>query len=329
MTNHLKEIGIDYKSILDKSKYFISKASNFELESYEFTAYSISALQFLIKSILAKESPILLMDSRSFENFQISLLSKKDLKVRISDFNVCLTRANYILPGLKSEAEPFNVITHLVNVRNQEAHSSAISIENLKIDFWLYNYMQVSELILKHLSINRNDFFPAKYRNKISEIIIENKEKVLKSISIKKEAAKKYIYSNKYNWKEYKLDNHSDSFKTKIQKIVKCKYCKHDSILFSDIVKKEILEIQDSDCIEIKRTYKPHKFQCYYCNFSLDNPNELRMEKLSEIYVENEIVETIEYFQLRDLLENEIIENFKANEMHEDLGFEMQRSGWE
>jgi hypothetical protein len=308
------ELGWDNASLYKKSKYFAELAFSSKKESKIFPLLCAYSLELLAKSYLSKKSPLLLLEkNKSLEYFKQSLI---DGTIKESPKSINILELIVLLKKMSPKIDYDNFFKIFFDKRNTEIHCGADSYKGYENKDWLPNYLETAQILLKGMNKTLKGFLAPSDYKLASRIILKDKKDIKAVLDKRKKDCKKYLETKKEN-QDFNIKDFENKYLRKIYKVIKCKCCGKDSILFGEVLKITKTGF-DEEYVYFDEEILPKNFKCYNCNYYLKNLKELRVEKLDNIYTEEKFDTPEDYFDLYDKLRDEIIENYQNEQASEE-----------
>jgi hypothetical protein len=139
-------------SLLAKAQRYVEEMLSHPRDDWRFSFWSTLALELLARAALAHVNPVLLADSKDWNNIYHALgFQPKSNKFipRSIDVTTVLNRLQEVLPDFTKELENFGSL-HM-HRRNEELHSGDTPFDSISSSGWLPTYYQICKVLLKSM----------------------------------------------------------------------------------------------------------------------------------------------------------------------------------
>ena len=287
----------DSEALYQKAKLYINKYENTNKTDSWRTFWMVLSLEFLLRSSLAKISPVLVADNKH----EISLLAavgrrySSDPLKSIGVGQVIDRIKNIQFDGFTDDIAKKS--RTLMELRNDELHSGVSRFCDEKKSV-ISDYYTISNILLKFLDKPIDKFFePSEYS--LVKIYLKNID-----ADVKKRVDAQLIYrQEEYNalTKATQDDRIKNSISVrdtnKPYKTTKCLACNNDVLIEGKLLKVESEKMEDG---MVKQTILcvPDSLKCYCCEFHLDNINEFKALNLADAFNYDLEIDPVEHYNI-------------------------------
>jgi len=147
-------------SLFAKAQLYAEAMSDHQDSSWQFGLWSAFVLEMLVRSSVAATSPILLAESRDWNNL-LHALGKPSKKAKFVAKSASITDLIQRIENLCDDfsREHSNFCASHVARRNSEIHSGNMPFENLGTSSWLPMFYTVCEILTKEIGESLESIF--------------------------------------------------------------------------------------------------------------------------------------------------------------------------
>ncbi|OCY28965.1 hypothetical protein BFR75_15920 [Acinetobacter pittii] len=286
------------ESLFAKAQVYIEQMENHNPSDWQYGLWSAFSLELMLRSALAKISPLLLADTKNWRNLTYAL-GMQSTKIRFNAVSIStkevLDRLNELLPSFTQEISGFCALH--ISRRNAELHSGEVAFSNIKTADWLPYYYQAMDVLLKSMAKNISDIF--KDSSYCEYLINSLKDEAAKSVKKEVEAFAR-VWFCKTQDEQDNLKLQAITWATKqIGHRVECPACRTIALLHGSLFGSVNTAI-DNDKNEVvqKQAMMPTSFECIACGLKISGYSKLAACGLGEVFNVTATFTISEYFNL-------------------------------
>lgn len=287
----------DYNSLFTKAKLYTQRANEVDRESDLYPFWLSLALEFVIRSTLAKIHPVLLAEVK---NDHTNLLYAFNIEGRTTNtpksisISDALIRVSDIIPEFSKDYAA--KAKKIIEERNTELHSGEVGFANFPANVWISDYYRIVSILLKHQTRNLNDLL-GDDEAKAAFIMIDDDDANLKKKVINKLNSHKTVFEGLDETERLAKVEHANKEYQKLRshiKIITCPACNNKGIVTGEIISTSSPKINESELVEEIR-YLPSKFFCFCCGFKVEGFNKLKYINATSVFTKISHIDPVEY----------------------------------
>lgn len=281
-------------ALMAKARLWSERMLSADADSADHALYSAITLELLARAALARFSPVLLADEKSWRNiaFAIGFSVNKTPPGSIGVREV-IGRLAELDPEITQEIQNFSA-THF-NKRNGELHSGELAFDAYGSSVWLPKYYQAAQAFLKTAGFTVDEFFPDP--DGVRQLIDSLSDKAAQKVREDIEAYKK-VWLGKTEEERTKLTALAVTLATRRDgHRVVCPACNSPSIVVGTPTG-AIKTYVGSDEIEQKQTHIPSSFECTACGLKIAGFSKLAAAGLGNAYTAKTYTAPSDFFGL-------------------------------
>jgi hypothetical protein len=285
------------EALLTKATRYAELMLEQDREEWQFGFWSALCLEMILRSAVAKISPVLLADGKDWNN-TLFALGTKGLTGKLShksiDSTEVISRLETLVPEFNREIANFCTL-HLQR-RNAELHSGSLPFDNLRTSTWLPQFYVVCSLLLSTQGSSIEALFGSD-EVKTAKILIE---------AVKDEAAKsvkgtinahKTIWDDKSPEEREKLSKQAETVSLRADgHRVKCPACESTALLHGSIAGAESSIYKDG-LIVVRQPMLPASFECKACGLKIVGYSKLNACGLGGTFTSTSHADPVDYFE--------------------------------
>ncbi|OAI19827.1 MULTISPECIES: hypothetical protein [Methylomonas] len=286
------------ESLFAKAQKYAEVMFEHQDTNWQFGLWSAFVLEMLIRSAVAKTSPVLLADLKDSNNLLFALgkpIKKSKFIAKSASITELLKRVEDLAKDFTGENANF-CVSHLER-RNSEVHSGNMPFENLGSAAWQPNFFTVCDVLTREIGESLESLFG-------SEIADQAREEIEALKDENAQAVKGTIATHKTAW-EGKTDEEQDQARKQASTVslrhyghrVNCPVCQSTGLLLGKAVGEVKREVDDDGIVE-KQVMRPESFQCVACGLKINGYSKLIASGLGNTYTATSHYTAIEYFEV-------------------------------
>lgn len=296
-------------ALLSKAKIYFEKANKEDRDSVFFGMYSALGMELLARAALAQISPTLLAEPGNPSNLLYALgLRDESCNPKSIIMNKVIGLCGELVPEFNSDLQ--KLATLMTERRNEELHTGGGGFAEYNIDNWIAGYYRACQVLGSFLGETLETLFGKDIAKEAEGIIVEDVEKVKKSVLDKISARKKtFEEDQKNNPKE--IEKRIETAKSVVQSKthagyhrVTCPCCGNEAVVYG----KESTnshETIDGDEVRVVNDVMANSFQCDVCKLRLTSYAELKAANLPLHYTNTYYYDPTVFFGLDIVLMKE------------------------
>ncbi|WP_316840067.1 hypothetical protein [Pedobacter gandavensis] len=285
-----------------KSKLFFEKAFEEDKTSPFFGLWCAMGLELLIRSAVAKISPMLLADpDPTHQNLLHALnygsaTSKKKSLITIHVLGLCKT----LIPDFTDDQS--KIASSIINQRNEELHSGTAAFEAYPTSQWIGGFYKCCKILSEFQGESLTSLFGEEVEEEATVILTELQQEVV-SKTKGLIAAYKKVFEEKTPEEQRSLKEEAEKNSEKLayrgHHRVECPSCGSLATVYGEPFGKENVHIGDGE-ITTKQSILPTKFHCIACDLKLNGYSALNSANLASHYTRRITISPEEYFDMID-----------------------------
>jgi hypothetical protein len=286
------------ESLFAKAQKYSEVMFEHQDTNWQFGMWSAFVLEMLIRSAVAKTSPVLLADNKEWNNLLYALgkpIKKSPFVAKSASITELIKRVEDLAKDFTREHANF-CVSH-VDRRNSEVHSGNMPFENLGSASWLPSFFTVCDVLTREICESLESLFG-------SEIAKQAREEIAALKDENAQAVKGTIAAHKTVWGE-KTAEEQDQARKQANTValrhyghrVNCPVCQSTGLLLGKAVGEVKREVDDGGIVE-KQVMRPESFQCVACGLKINGYSKLIASGLGDTYTATSHYDAIEYFEV-------------------------------
>ncbi|MCQ8105893.1 hypothetical protein NP590_17425 [Methylomonas sp. SURF-2] len=286
------------ESLFAKAQKYAEVMFEHQDTNWQFGLWSAFVLEMLIRSAVAKTSPVLLADLKEWHNLLFALgkpIKKSKFVAKSASITSLITRVGDLAEDFTTDHANF-CVSH-VERRNSEVHSGNMPFENFGSASWLPNFFTVCDVLAREVDESLESLFGTEIARQAREEIDALKDE-------NAQAVKGTIAAHKAMW-EKKTAEEQDQAHKQANTValrhyghrVSCPVCQSTGLLLGKAVGEVKREVDDGGIIE-KQVMRPESFQCVACGLKINGYSKLIASGLGDTYTATSHYDAIEYFEV-------------------------------
>ncbi len=290
------------EALLAKAIRYAQEMQPLSREDWRFGLTSAFVLEFLARSVLAETRPVLLADSKDWNNIYFAL----DKQPRATKFipksldaSSVLTRLREIIPEFTTELEGF--AAQHINRRNEELHAGSIPFEGLPTT-WLAPFYRTCQVLLESISLDLEYLFGKEEAGLAEKLIAAWRDESAKAVQ-KSIAAHKTIWDAKESSEQKKLIQKAAAWSTRHHgHRVTCPACATEALVIGTAAAAPVKRLKDDLIVEVQ-DHLPTKFECIACGLKIAGLSQLTACGLGATYKSTSTYDAADYYAPEDQYE--------------------------
>jgi len=266
--------------------------------NWQFGLWSAFVVEMLVRAAIANVSPVLLADSRDWNNLLHALdkpIKKQKFVAKSASITELIQRVEDLIDGFTREHSNF-CANHLER-RNSEVHSGNMPFENIGTASWLPSFFNVSQILANEIGESLESLFG-------NEVAVEAKEEISALKDDAANAVKGIIDAHKTVWRDKNSEEKEEAQKQAATVSlrhyghrVNCPACGSTALLQGKPAGEAKKEISD-DGITERQVMRPETFQCVACGLKINGYSKLRAADLGDTFTSTSYYDALEYFNV-------------------------------
>lgn len=286
-------------ALLSKALRYAQEMQPLSREDWRFGLTSAFVLEFLARSALAATSPVLLADTKDWNNIYYALGKQPTAQKFIPksvDASSVLARLREIVPAFTTELEGF-AAQHITR-RNEELHSGSIPFEGLPTT-WLAPFYQTCRVLLAPLSRDLDYLFGPDEAKLAEKLIAAWRDESAKAVQ-KAIAAHKTVWDTKDAAERKDLAQKATVWATRHNgHRVACPACGSEALVVGTAAAAPVKRLSDDLIVEVQ-DHLPTKFECVACTLKIAGLSQLTACGLGATYKSTSTYDASDYYAPED-----------------------------
>lgn len=287
------------EAFLTKAQRYAEEMLSHSRDDWRFGLTSTFVLEFLARASLAKTSPTLLADLKSWSNLYFSLGHTPNVSKFIPksiDISEVFSRLRDINPAFTSELEGFSA-KH-ISLRNEELHAGSTPFDGLRTN-WLAKFYEACAVLLASIDEELDILFGDEESLVAVKLISASKDESAKAVA-KAISAHKTVWETKDAEEKENLTKKSVAWATRqAGHRVICPSCDNEALVTGGPISGPIRKL-DGDLIVEAQEYLPSKFECIACQLKIAGLSQLSACGLGATYKSTSTYDAAEYYAPED-----------------------------
>ena len=282
------------ESLFCKARLYAEQMESFASNDWRFAFWSALTLEFVGRSALAHISPVLIAESRNWQNLLHALgRGSTDLNPRRSiPTETVFNRLGELLLEFTPEMKQFCVVQ--LQRRNEELHSGAIVFDALRTSDWLPKFYWVCDVLLKSMD------------RELSQLIADPRATELIDALLNEAGAsvRESIANHAGVWAEMTDDERSSAARQaenwasrRFGHRVPCPSCECTALLSGTPHGRVLTEANDEEVVQ-RQAHLPSSFRCVACNLRIAGFSKLMACGLGDPYTSTSVTSPEEFYGL-------------------------------
>lgn len=285
------------EALLTKAERYAELMLEQDRDEWQFGFWSALCLEMILRSAVAKISPVLLADGKDWNN-TLFALGTKGLTGKLSpksiDATEVISRLEALVPGFNREIANFCAL-HLQR-RNADLHSGSLPFDSLKTSAWLPQFYVACSLLLSTQDSSIEALFGSD-EVKTAETLIE---------AVKDEAAKsvkgtinahKTIWEDKSPEEREKLTKQAETVSLRVYgHRITCPACESMALLHGSPAGAESSTYKDG-LIVVRQPMLPASFECKACGLKIVGYSKLNACGMGGTFTSTSHTDPVDYFE--------------------------------
>lgn len=289
-------------ALLTKALRYAQEMQPLSREDWRFGLTSAFVLEFLARSTLAETSPVLLADTKDWNNIYFALGKQPTAQKFIPksvDASSVLARLRDIIPAFTTELEGF--AAQHINRRNEELHAGSIPFEGLPTT-WLAPFYRTCQILLESMSRDLEYLFGADEAQLAKTLIAAWRDESAKAVQ-KAIAAHKTIWDAKERDEQEKLIQKATAWSARHHgHRITCPACATEALVTGTAAAAPVKRLKDDLIIEVQ-DHLPTKFECVACGLKIAGLSQLTACGLGSTYKSTSTYDAADYYAPEDQYE--------------------------
>ena len=286
------------ESLYAKAQLYAEAMFDHQDSGWQFGLWSAFVLEMLIRAIVANVSPVLLADTRDWNNL-LHALGKPSKKSKFVPKSASITeliqRVEDLCEGFSREHSNF-CASHVAR-RNSEVHSGNMPFENLGTSTWLPMFYTVCDILTSEIGESLETLFGDETAKRAREEIDALKDDTAKTVKVT-------ITAHKTVWDE-KTEEEKEQARKQAATValrhyghrVQCPACQSTALVNGKAVGEARREVDDDGIIE-RQVMQPQSFSCVACGLKISGYSKLLASGLGDTYISTSHYDALEYFEV-------------------------------
>jgi hypothetical protein len=297
--------------LLGKARVYIDRAAAVEAGSSLEALWSLIALELLARAALARVHPVLMADPQDGSHLLYAFGYGEPRPPKSVPAAMVFRRCQVVVP-LFTEQLTRDAIA-LMALRNEELHTGGLVLETLRSSSWQPQYYSICEVLLAHLGLGLDEFFPADRASAARTVLDGLAEDVESSVKQRIADTRRWFEELDEEEQEARKRREPTSVdRSSREQIAACPACGSRALMAGETA--GVSEPRaGEDQIERDIRVLPTRLRCSVCELSLDSHAELYHAGLGDEYSIVDSEDPLEYYgidpkdyvTLEDLIEED------------------------
>ncbi|MDE2937164.1 MAG: hypothetical protein OXP37_10090 [Chloroflexota bacterium] len=282
------------ESLFCKARLYAEQMGSFASNDWQFAFWSALTLEFVGRAALAHISPVLIAESRNWQNLLHALgRESTDLKARRSiPTESVFDRLGELLLEFTPEMKRFCIV-HLQR-RNEELHSGAIVFDVLSTSTWLPKFYWACDALLKSMDRDLSHLVEDPAATDLIDALLDEAGA----------SVRESIANHAGVWEEMTADERStaarqaeDWASRRLGHRVPCPSCECAALLRGTPHGRVLTEANDEEVVQ-RQAYLPSSFRCVACNLRIAGYSKLMACGLGDSFTSTSVTSPEEFYGL-------------------------------
>lgn len=285
-------------ALFKKAQLYAETMTEHEDTAWQFGLWSAFTLEILIRSAISAVSPVLLADSKDWNNILYGLgipPKKPRFLPKSASITELIIRLEETVPTFTREHANF-CAGHFAK-RNSEVHGGNLEFELYPSSAWIPMFFSVCEILAASLGESLDNLFGKSVADRAREDIAALNDVNAKSVQ-------GAIDGHRTSWDE-KADDERDLARKQAETAslrhyghrIDCPACKSIALLQGKAAG-EARKMVDSDGVVERQVMKPEAFHCVACGLKILGYSKLLAAGLGDTYISTSHYDAMEYFEI-------------------------------
>jgi hypothetical protein len=287
-------------ALLAKAQRYAEVMLSHPQDDWRFAFWSTLLLELLARAALSNISPVLLADSKDWNNTYHALgFTPKATKFvpKSQDITSVLTRLREILSAFRPELEGFSIV-HMSR-RNEELHSGTSAFDGVSSSSWLPSFYEACEVLLQSIGSSLKLFLGKDHAKVATAMIAASRDDAAKAV-LKSVQAHKTVWENKKKEEQARLIAQAETWATRHEGHgVKCPACGSNALVFGLPSAAPLKSIKGDEITETQQ-FLPTKFECVACGLKISGYSQLNACGLGDTYKATVVYDAADYYAPQD-----------------------------
>jgi hypothetical protein len=304
----------DQKSLWDKARLFMEKASKVDKSSSEFGLWSAMGLELLARAAIAKISPTLLADPDKDHRHLLHVLG---LGSGAAPKSIAMSQVLALCKSLINSftEDEHKIATALINRRNEELHSGSAAFAEFRTQQWISGFYRCCKILAESQGESLLTLFGGD-EAKGAEVVLLETQGIVAAKAKEQISAHRRVYENKDKAEQDKLtalaNEQSDILSHQKHHRVKCPACASTATVQGDPFGPALVENTETEVV-VRQSVMPTKFQCLACGLKLSGYGELMSAGVADHFTHRTNVSPEDYYGLVDPEDGDTMRDYAEN----------------
>lgn len=291
-------------ALLAKAQRYVELMLAHPHDDWRCAFWSALSLELLARAALAHVSPVLLADSKDWNNTYHALgftpTTSKFVPKSI-DITSVLNRLREILPSFRPEHQSFAIL-HMSR-RNEEVHSGS-SPFSIGSSSWLPFFYEVCDVLLQSVGSSLEGFLGKQEAATATTMIQASRDEAAKSV-LKSVNAHRIVWEGRTQEERGRSNTQASTWASRRDgHRVKCPACGSDALVLGLPSAAPIKTIKGNDITETQQ-FLPARFECVACGLKISGYPQLSACGLGDTYKATIVYDAAQYYGAEDTSEYE------------------------
>ena len=287
-------------ALISKAKIYFSRAFEEERDSLFFGLNCALGLELLARAALAKISPTLLADPSSQTNLFYALgLKEEGVKPSSIVSNKVIKLCGELISDFNTDLQKVCIL--ILERRNEELHTGGGGFAEYNIDNWIAGFYKACQVLGSFIGENFETLFGREVAREANQIILQDTEKIKKTV-LDKISARKKTYDEDFANRPEEIKEQITLSKKRMMELVhsgyhkvECPCCKNEAVIwgFEPLSSHDTIE---DDFVIVRKAITANFFRCDVCKLKLTSYAELKAAGLPLHYTNTYQFDPTEYF---------------------------------
>lgn len=283
------------EALLRKAQVYVERAHDVEADSGLEQLFYLVGLELLARAAVARVHPALLADPQDGQQLLYAFGYGDPKPPKSVPIATVFRRCRVVVPLFTEDLVRDGVA--LMTLRNEELHSAGTVLETLKSSAWHPQYFRICEVLLQHLELELDDFFPPERASSARTL--------LDGLAQDVESVVKQRVADQARWFEARDHDEQTERRDLAQRTSKrapsygravvCPACGCDAVVTGEVAAVSEARLGDG---EIERDVRmlPTRLRCAACELNLDGHAEMFHAGLGDEYTLVDTEDPLEYY---------------------------------
>lgn len=270
----------DEGGFLAKAHLYFGRGSRHDRADDEFTLWLLLGLEFVLRMPLARVHPTLLAVPEG-PSIMAAAGFPGATPPRSVSLKTVINRLQVVVPDFTKEHGEQCI--RLLNLRNEELHTSAATLQNIRGEDWLPLLYNVLTPVCAHLGLAVDDLLTRPIAQEARALAVEADQKLAHEIEVRIEGCRTAFDLLSLSDQEVTDREFLIIMEPSNRVEVLCPACTHTGAVIADPVRLTSQRLDDDELV-FDAVLVPTSYRCTVCGLTLANPSEIKAAGLPLSY---------------------------------------------